>query len=131
MWCYFQQLTFSSSFFWNSPFYIDNPGSRWQLSTFRRHSFGKRKLNLLLIRFLLSCWLFHNLLLLLYNCWKWLFLKDTIHHLRVLVRKSWHIVLDMQHQESQATNGNKYISFEYKSGVDNGRNASSSEHDSQ
>ncbi|XP_047969699.1 protein ENHANCED DISEASE RESISTANCE 2-like isoform X2 [Salvia hispanica] len=36
-----------------------------------------------------------------------------------------------QHQESQATNGNKYISFEYKSGVDNGRNASSSEHDSQ
>ncbi|KAL1532248.1 Protein ENHANCED DISEASE RESISTANCE 2 [Salvia divinorum] len=36
-----------------------------------------------------------------------------------------------QHQESQATNGNKYLSFEYKSGVDNGRNASSSEHDSQ
>ncbi|XP_042035787.1 protein ENHANCED DISEASE RESISTANCE 2-like [Salvia splendens] len=36
-----------------------------------------------------------------------------------------------QHQESQATNGNKYVSFEYKSGVDNGRNASSSEHDSQ
>ncbi|KAH6804427.1 ENHANCED DISEASE RESISTANCE 2 [Perilla frutescens var. frutescens] len=36
-----------------------------------------------------------------------------------------------QHQESQASNGNKYLSFEYKSGVDNGRNASSSEHDSQ
>ncbi|KAI3453873.1 hypothetical protein Pfo_010535 [Paulownia fortunei] len=36
-----------------------------------------------------------------------------------------------QHQESQATNGNKYRSFEYKSGMDNGRNASSSDHESQ
>ncbi|KAI3468558.1 hypothetical protein Pfo_025221 [Paulownia fortunei] len=36
-----------------------------------------------------------------------------------------------QHQESQATNGNKYHSFEYKSGMDNGRNASSSDHESQ
>ncbi|XP_075484268.1 protein ENHANCED DISEASE RESISTANCE 2-like [Primulina tabacum] len=36
-----------------------------------------------------------------------------------------------QHQESQATNGNKYYSFEYKSGMDNGRNASSSDHESQ
>ncbi|KAK4486308.1 hypothetical protein RD792_008979 [Penstemon davidsonii] len=36
-----------------------------------------------------------------------------------------------QHQESQATNGNKYHSFEYKSGTDNGRNASSSDHESQ
>ncbi|XP_073314420.1 protein ENHANCED DISEASE RESISTANCE 2-like [Primulina huaijiensis] len=35
-----------------------------------------------------------------------------------------------QHQESQATNGNKYYSFEYKSGMDNGRNASSSDHES-
>lgn len=37
----------------------------------------------------------------------------------------------MQHQESQASNGNKYQSFEYKSGMDNGRNASSSDHESQ
>ncbi|KAL8536476.1 hypothetical protein ACS0TY_011907 [Phlomoides rotata] len=36
-----------------------------------------------------------------------------------------------QHQESQGTNGNKYLSFEYKSGMDNGRNASSSDHESQ
>ncbi|KAL6549802.1 Protein ENHANCED DISEASE RESISTANCE 2 [Orobanche minor] len=36
-----------------------------------------------------------------------------------------------QHQESQATNGNKYHSFEYKSGVDSGRNASSSDRESQ
>ncbi|KAK4435536.1 protein ENHANCED DISEASE RESISTANCE 2 [Sesamum alatum] len=35
-----------------------------------------------------------------------------------------------QHQESQA-NGNKYHSFEYKSGMDSGRNASSSDHESQ
>ncbi|KAK6158393.1 hypothetical protein DH2020_005707 [Rehmannia glutinosa] len=40
-------------------------------------------------------------------------------------------VVGMQHQESQATNGNKYHSFEYKSGMDNGRNASSSDHESQ
>ncbi|CAN1748806.1 Protein ENHANCED DISEASE RESISTANCE 2 [Linum perenne] len=36
-----------------------------------------------------------------------------------------------QHQESQASNGNKYVSFEYKSGMDNGRAASSSDHESQ
>ncbi|KAL6556460.1 Protein ENHANCED DISEASE RESISTANCE 2 [Orobanche gracilis] len=36
-----------------------------------------------------------------------------------------------QHQESQANNGNKYHSFEYKSGVDSGRNASSSDRESQ
>ncbi|XP_037495823.1 protein ENHANCED DISEASE RESISTANCE 2 isoform X2 [Jatropha curcas] len=36
-----------------------------------------------------------------------------------------------QHQESQVANGNKYISFEYKSGMDNGRTASSSDHESQ
>ncbi|KAL8063873.1 hypothetical protein ABFX02_01G054700 [Erythranthe guttata] len=36
-----------------------------------------------------------------------------------------------QHQESQASNGNKYQSFEYKSGMDNGRTASSSDHESQ
>ncbi|XP_059641226.1 protein ENHANCED DISEASE RESISTANCE 2 [Cornus florida] len=35
-----------------------------------------------------------------------------------------------QHQGSLA-NGNKYISFEYKSGMDSGRNASSSDHESQ
>ncbi|KAG6788559.1 hypothetical protein POTOM_004627 [Populus tomentosa] len=32
-----------------------------------------------------------------------------------------------QHQESQVPNGNKYASFEYKSGMDNGRTASSSD----
>ncbi|KAL6544190.1 Protein ENHANCED DISEASE RESISTANCE 2 [Orobanche gracilis] len=36
-----------------------------------------------------------------------------------------------QHQESQGTNGNKYHSFEYKSGMDNGKNASSSDNESQ
>ncbi|XP_019152879.1 PREDICTED: protein ENHANCED DISEASE RESISTANCE 2 [Ipomoea nil] len=36
-----------------------------------------------------------------------------------------------QHQDSQTTNGNKYVSFEYKSGADNGRNGSSSDHESQ
>ncbi|OMO93445.1 hypothetical protein COLO4_16876 [Corchorus olitorius] len=36
-----------------------------------------------------------------------------------------------QHQEAQIGNGNKYVSFEYKSGMDNGRNASSSDHESQ
>ncbi|XP_021903100.1 protein ENHANCED DISEASE RESISTANCE 2-like isoform X2 [Carica papaya] len=36
-----------------------------------------------------------------------------------------------QHQDSQAVNGNKYLSFEYKSGMDNGRIASSSDHESQ
>ncbi|KAF3447666.1 hypothetical protein FNV43_RR08369 [Rhamnella rubrinervis] len=35
------------------------------------------------------------------------------------------------HQGSQAPNGNKYVSFEYKSGMDNGRTASSSDHESQ
>lgn len=37
----------------------------------------------------------------------------------------------MQHQGSQAANGNKYVSFEYKSGMDNGRTASSSDRESQ
>uniref|UniRef100_A0A2P2L3K3 Lipid binding protein n=2 Tax=Rhizophora mucronata TaxID=61149 RepID=A0A2P2L3K3_RHIMU len=36
-----------------------------------------------------------------------------------------------QYQESQVSNGNKYVSFEYKSGMDNGRTASSSDHESQ
>ncbi|XP_043808450.1 protein ENHANCED DISEASE RESISTANCE 2 isoform X3 [Manihot esculenta] len=36
-----------------------------------------------------------------------------------------------QHQDSQVANGNKYVSFEYKSGMDNGRTASSSDHESQ
>ncbi|PNT44742.1 hypothetical protein POPTR_003G100600v4 [Populus trichocarpa] len=36
-----------------------------------------------------------------------------------------------QHQESQVPNGNKYVSFEYKSGMDNGRTASSSDCESQ
>ncbi|KAJ8754358.1 hypothetical protein K2173_002809 [Erythroxylum novogranatense] len=35
-----------------------------------------------------------------------------------------------KHQDSQVPNGNKYVSFEYKSGMDNGRNASSSDHES-
>lgn len=36
-----------------------------------------------------------------------------------------------QHQESQVPNGNKYVSFEYKAGADNMRNASSSDRESQ
>ncbi|XP_059275548.1 protein ENHANCED DISEASE RESISTANCE 2-like isoform X5 [Lycium ferocissimum] len=36
-----------------------------------------------------------------------------------------------QHQESQGASGNKYISFEYKSGMDSGRNGSSSDRESQ
>ncbi|KAI4343307.1 hypothetical protein MLD38_027829 [Melastoma candidum] len=36
-----------------------------------------------------------------------------------------------QHQESQLANGNKYSSFDYKSGISNGRTASSSDHESQ
>ncbi|KHG10870.1 Steroidogenic acute regulatory protein, mitochondrial [Gossypium arboreum] len=36
-----------------------------------------------------------------------------------------------QHQEPQIANGNKYVSFEYKSGMDNGRTASSSDHECQ
>ncbi|KAL9451056.1 hypothetical protein AB3S75_012746 [Citrus x aurantiifolia] len=40
------------------------------------------------------------------------------------------LVID-QHQESQVSNANKYVSFEYKSGMDNGRNGSSSDHESQ
>ncbi|XP_038695278.1 protein ENHANCED DISEASE RESISTANCE 2-like isoform X2 [Tripterygium wilfordii] len=36
-----------------------------------------------------------------------------------------------QHQESQVANGNKYVSFEYKSGMDCGRTASSSDHEAQ
>ncbi|XP_051129354.1 protein ENHANCED DISEASE RESISTANCE 2-like isoform X2 [Andrographis paniculata] len=35
-----------------------------------------------------------------------------------------------QHQESRATDGNKYHSFEYKSGMDNERSAESSDHES-
>ncbi|KAK4252664.1 hypothetical protein QN277_014409 [Acacia crassicarpa] len=35
-----------------------------------------------------------------------------------------------QHQGAQPSNGNKYISFEYKSGMDSGRTASSSDHES-
>ncbi|KAI7752539.1 hypothetical protein M8C21_015890, partial [Ambrosia artemisiifolia] len=36
-----------------------------------------------------------------------------------------------QHQESLVANGNKFVSFEYKSGMDSGRNASSSDQESQ
>ncbi|GLT80640.1 hypothetical protein SLA2020_520700 [Shorea laevis] len=34
-------------------------------------------------------------------------------------------------RESQIANGNKYVSFEYRAGMDNGRNGSSSDHESQ
>lgn len=37
----------------------------------------------------------------------------------------------VQHQGSQVANGNKYVSFEYKPGMDNGRTASSSDRESQ
>nr|XP_043635237.1 protein ENHANCED DISEASE RESISTANCE 2-like isoform X2 [Erigeron canadensis] len=36
-----------------------------------------------------------------------------------------------QHQESLVTNGNKFVTFEYKPGMDSGRNASSSDQESQ
>ncbi|KAF3592977.1 hypothetical protein DY000_02026897 [Brassica cretica] len=36
-----------------------------------------------------------------------------------------------QHQESQVLNGQQYVAFEYKSGMDNGRTASSSDYESQ
>ncbi|CAN8274521.1 unnamed protein product [Cochlearia groenlandica] len=36
-----------------------------------------------------------------------------------------------QHQDYQAPNGQQYVSFEYKSGMDTGRTASSSDHESQ
>ncbi|GJZ82510.1 hypothetical protein Tco_0647683 [Tanacetum coccineum] len=36
-----------------------------------------------------------------------------------------------QHQESLVVTGNKYVSFEYKPGMDSGRNASSSDQESQ
>ncbi|KAG8382073.1 hypothetical protein BUALT_Bualt05G0038600 [Buddleja alternifolia] len=36
-----------------------------------------------------------------------------------------YLVFSSQHHEPQAANGNKYHSFEYKSGMDNGKNASS------
>ncbi|KAF2530981.1 hypothetical protein F2Q70_00032791 [Brassica cretica] len=35
-----------------------------------------------------------------------------------------------QHQESQVPNGQQYVAFEYKSGMDNGRTASSSDYES-
>ncbi|KAL7164726.1 hypothetical protein ACSBR2_040599 [Camellia fascicularis] len=42
------------------------------------------------------------------------------------------LVIDQtQHQGSQVPNGNKYVSFEYKSGIDNGRKSSSSDRESQ
>lgn len=37
----------------------------------------------------------------------------------------------MQHQESLVANGNKYQSVGYKSGIDDGRNGSSSDQESQ
>ncbi|XP_057478017.1 protein ENHANCED DISEASE RESISTANCE 2-like isoform X2 [Actinidia eriantha] len=36
-----------------------------------------------------------------------------------------------QHQESLISNGNKYVTFEYKPGIDNGQKSSSSDHESQ
>ncbi|XP_010056185.2 protein ENHANCED DISEASE RESISTANCE 2 isoform X1 [Eucalyptus grandis] len=36
-----------------------------------------------------------------------------------------------EQQESRTVNGNKYVSFEFKPGMDNGRTASSSDHESQ
>ncbi|KAL6578128.1 Protein ENHANCED DISEASE RESISTANCE 2 [Orobanche minor] len=45
-------------------------------------------------------------------------------------REKIEAVID-QHQDSQVPNGNKYMSFEYKSGMDNGRTGSSSDRESQ
>ena len=38
---------------------------------------------------------------------------------------------NVKHQESLGVTGNKYVSFEYKAGVDSGRYASSSDQESQ
>lgn len=48
----------------------------------------------------------------------------------LLWKEKIELVID-QHQGSQVANGNKYVSFEYKPGMDNGRTASSSDHESQ
>ncbi|XP_038877165.1 protein ENHANCED DISEASE RESISTANCE 2 [Benincasa hispida] len=48
----------------------------------------------------------------------------------LLWKEKIELVIDM-HQGSQVSNGNKFVSFEYKSGMDNGRTASSSDHESQ
>ncbi|KAL4601788.1 hypothetical protein ACB092_10G007200 [Castanea dentata] len=48
----------------------------------------------------------------------------------LLWREKIEFVID-QHQGSQVANGNKYVSFEYKPGMDNGRTASSSDRESQ
>ncbi|XP_075640847.1 protein ENHANCED DISEASE RESISTANCE 2 isoform X1 [Castanea sativa] len=48
----------------------------------------------------------------------------------LLWKEKIEFVID-QHQGSQVANGNKYVSFEYKPGMDNGRTASSSDRESQ
>ncbi|KAK9985185.1 hypothetical protein SO802_034710 [Lithocarpus litseifolius] len=48
----------------------------------------------------------------------------------LLWKEKIELVID-QHQGSQVANGNKYVSFEYKPGMDNGRTASSSDRESQ
>ncbi|GKV10596.1 hypothetical protein SLEP1_g21938 [Rubroshorea leprosula] len=51
-------------------------------------------------------------------------------HEALIWKETIESVID-QHQESQVANGNTYVSFEYKAGMDNGRNGSSSDHESQ
>lgn len=48
----------------------------------------------------------------------------------LLWKEKIELVID-QHQGSQVANGNKYVSFEYKPGMDNGRTNSSSDRESQ
>ncbi|XP_044466195.1 protein ENHANCED DISEASE RESISTANCE 2-like [Mangifera indica] len=62
---------------------------------------------------------YHRITMAAFNIQEALIWKEKIEH-----------VID-QHQDSQVANGNKYISFEYKSGMDNGRTASSSDQESQ
>ncbi|PKI49959.1 hypothetical protein CRG98_029633 [Punica granatum] len=52
--------------------------------------------------------------------------KDKYHRITVCP-----FSFQLSHQEAQVPNGNKFVSFEYKSGMDNGRTGSSSDRESQ
>lgn len=156
---------------------------RWRLLTSRKRLSGKKKLNLLSIRYLLQtdivgifrCLLafFKSLLGLkrlcmvmpynfctLWSCawmhffidvmgcllafvlnliswgtfwhiWRCLVIWTTYHVFGYALISSTDDFYNVKHQESLDVTGNKYVSFEYKSGMDSGRNASSSDQESQ
>ncbi|KAG5540326.1 hypothetical protein RHGRI_020534 [Rhododendron griersonianum] len=62
---------------------------------------------------------YHRITMAAFNIQEALIWKDKIE-----------FVID-QHQGSLVANGNKYVSFEYKSGIENGRKSSSSDQESQ